>query len=84
MYTSHNINHWCISRGNHRSNSVERYHRFLNKTQVINGNSRGTHDIYIQNAKTSQYTWNSAAVNNTDVSRFFAAICREFRFPLDV
>ena len=38
MCTSLNINHWCLSRGNHRSNSVEYYHRFLNKTQFINGN----------------------------------------------
>ena len=23
---------WCLSRGNHTGNSVERYHRFINKT----------------------------------------------------
>ena len=42
-----NINNWCLSRGNHRGNLVERYHRFLNKTQAINSNNRGTHDICI-------------------------------------
>ena len=47
------ITYWCLSRGNHRGNSVERYHRFLNKTQAIAGNDRGTHKVYIQNAKTS-------------------------------
>ena len=55
MCTSLNINHWCLSRGNHRGSSVERYHRFLNKIQAINGNNRGTHDIYTQNTKTIQY-----------------------------
>ena len=28
---------WPLSRGNHKGNSVERYHRFLNKTQTISG-----------------------------------------------
>ena len=75
---------WALSRGNHKGNSAERYHRFLNKTQAINGNDRGTHKIFIQNAKTSQYAWNSAPIDGTDVTRSMAAIGREFRFPLDV
>ena len=74
IYISFNINHWCLSCGNHKINSVERYRRFLNKTQAINGNDRGTYDIYIQNYKTSQYAWNSAAIDNTDFSCCFAAI----------
>ena len=36
------------------------------------------------NAKTSQYTWNSAPIDDTDIPRCVAAIGREFRFPLDV
>ena len=28
---------WPLSRGNHKGDSVEHYHRFLNKTQTING-----------------------------------------------
>ena len=78
------ITFWALSRGNHKGNSAERYHRFLNKTQAINGNDRGTHQIFIQNAKTSQYAWNSAPIDGTDVTRSMAAIGREFRFPLDV
>ena len=78
------IVYWCLSRGNHKGNSVERYHRFLNKTQAIAGNDRGTHDVYIQNAKTSQYAWNSAPIDGTDITRSMAAIGRNFRFPLDV
>jgi len=78
------IIYWCLSRGNHRGNSVERYHRFLNKTQAIAGNDRGTHQVYIQNAQTSQYAWNSAPVDNTDIIRSMVAVGRAFRFPLDV
>ena len=36
------IQYWILSRGNHKGNSCERYHIFLNKTQTIHGNDRGT------------------------------------------
>ena len=37
---------WPLSRGNHKGNSVERCHRFLNKTQTISGQDRGTHEVF--------------------------------------
>ena len=52
MCTKLGVTYWCLSRGNHKGNSVEKYHRFLNKTQAISGNDRGTHDVCILNAKT--------------------------------
>ena len=78
------LTYWYLSQGNYRGNSVERYHRFLNKTQAIAGNDRGTHAVYIQNSKTSQYAWNCALIDNTDICRSMASIGRTFRFPLDV
>ena len=78
------ITYWCLSRGNHRGKLVERYHCFLNKTQAIAGNDRGTHKVYIQNGKTSQYTWNSAPFDNTDIIRSMISVRGTFRFPLDV
>lgn len=42
--------------GNHQGNSVERYNRFINKTQVIIGNDCDIHTLYLKNAKTSHYT----------------------------
>ena len=84
MCTKFKINHWCLARGNHRGNSIERYHRYLNKTQAIAGNDRCTNTVIIQNSKTSQYAWNSAPIDNTDITRSMAAVGREFRFPLDV
>ena len=47
------INYWCLLRGNHSGNSMEHYHRFLNKTQAIVGNDRGTNCVILQNVKTS-------------------------------
>jgi hypothetical protein len=84
MCTQLKIMFWPIARGNHKGLSVERYHRFLNKSQTIAGQSRGTHLTILQNAKLSQYAWNSAPIDNTDVTRSMAALGREFRFPLDV
>ena len=78
------VTFWALSRGNHKGLSVERYHRYLNKTQAIVGNDRGTHKTFIQNAKTSQYAWNSAPIDNTDIVRSLVAVGREFRFPLDI
>ena len=72
------IHYWCLSRGNHKGNSVERYHRFLNKTQAIVGNDRGTNSTFEQNAKVSQYAWNSATIDGTDVTWSMAAIRRDF------
>ena len=40
---------WPLSRGNHKGKSVERYHRFLNKTQIISGQDRETHEVFHQN-----------------------------------
>ena len=41
------ITYWCISRGNHKVNSVENFHQFLNKTQTITGSDRVTHAGFV-------------------------------------
>ena len=46
---------WPLARGNHKGNSVEKYHRFLNKTQTIVRADMGTHLSFVENSKTSQY-----------------------------
>ena len=78
------ITYWPLVRGNHKGNSTERYHRFINKTQTICGNDRDTHESIDTNIKTSQFAWNSAAIDNTDIPRCVAAVGREFKFPLDI
>lgn len=79
-----NIHFWPLSRGNNKGLIVEKYHRFLNKTQTIAGNERGTHLTILQNAKLSQYAWNSAPIDNTDIIRSLAAVGREFRMFGDI
>ena len=79
-----NLTYWCISRGSYKGNSAKKYHCFLNKNQTITDTDRGSHDKFIQNAKTSEYAWNSAPIYDNDIPCSLAAIGREFRFPLDV
>ena len=64
---------WPLSRVNHKGNSVEKYHHFLNKTQAIAGQDCVRHDVFIVNAKTSQYSWNIAPIDDTDVMRGVAS-----------
>ena len=70
------LGYWCLSRGNYCGNYVERYHCFLNKTQVMAGNDRGTHTVILKNTKTSQYIWNYAPINNIDITQRSVAIVR--------
>ena len=74
---------WPLSRGNHKALSIERYHRFLNKTHTIASQERNTHEVFLQNYKLSQYAWNGAPIDGTDVVRSVAAIGRPFQFPID-
>ena len=78
------ITHWGLSRGNHKGNAVEKYHRFLNKTQTIHGNDKGKHEVFFQNAKISQFAWNSAPIDNINAIHSIVAVGREFRFTMDV
>ena len=74
---------WNLALGNHKGNSVEKYHWFLNKTQDIVGKDHGSHGVFIQNAKTSQCAWESPPIDNTDVMRRVASIGGELIFTLD-
>ena len=56
----------------------------MNKTQTIVGEDRGTHQFFIENSKFSQYAWNSASIDDTEVSRCLAAVVQHFKFPVDV
>ena len=74
---------WPLSRGNHHGLSVERYHRFLNKTQTIQGAEIGTHENFKRTVLLSAYSWNSAPIDGTDIIRSIPAVGRIFRFPFD-
>ena len=70
---------WPLARGNHKGSSVEKNHRFINKTQSIVGTELGTHHSFVENSKTSQYAWNSAPIDDTDIPRSLAAVGRYFK-----
>ena len=54
--------------------SVEKCHRFLKTMQAIAGEERCAYEVFLKNAKTSQYAWNSAPIDGTDILRSVAAI----------
>lgn len=68
------ITFWPLSRGNHHRLSVERFHRYLNKTQTIQGNNIGTHSNFKRNILISAYGWNSAPIDGTDIVRSIPAV----------
>ena len=73
-----------LIRGNYKGNIVDKYQRFLNKTQTNVGEERDTHESFVENSKTSQYVWNSAPIDDTYIPRSLTAVGRHFKFPIDV
>ena len=73
---------WPLSHGNNKGNSVENHHQLLKKKQAISGQNHVIHDVFILNAKTSQYVWNRSPIDNNDVLRSVSDFGKEFRFPL--
>ena len=78
MCTALKIHFWPLARGNHKRLIFKRYHFYLNKIQTIAGQYCGTHLSILQNAKTSQYSWNSAPIDNTYLPRSLASFVRDF------
>jgi len=72
-----NITLWSLARHNHKALSVERHHRFLNKTQP-------THESFLTNIKISQYTWNSAPIDNIDIPRCLRNVYKKSTFSTSV
>ena len=68
------IIYWTFAHGNNKVMSVKKNHRFLNKMQEISGQDRDTHEVFLQNSKTSPYACNSAPIYATDIIRSVAAV----------
>ena len=62
---------------------VERINRFLNSCLTIFLNERGTTKVAQEGILRSLYSWNSAAVIGTDISRSMVIVGRNFKFPID-
>ena len=72
-----------VSPQEHQGVLVERFHRFLNKVQRIQGMETLNHEEYFMNALFATYAWNSAPIDGTNVQRSFVAKARTFNFPFD-
>jgi hypothetical protein len=77
------IKYHAVSRENHKAVLVERFHRYLNKVQKIHAMDCETFDDWLIGTIFAIYAWNSAPVDGTDIVRSYAALGREFPFPID-
>ena len=73
----------AVSRGNHKAVLSERFHRYLNKVQKIHAADCETIDDWLLGIGFALYGWNASPVDGTDIPRCFAALGREFPFPLE-
>ncbi len=74
----------AAARNNHKSVSVERFFRFLNKAATIECNAHGSHAISVEAVHVAAYAWNASVIDGTEIIRSVPAVGRPFRFPIDV
>ena len=79
-----NINYDVLAKRNHKGLTVERFHRFLNKSITVAAEDRCTNDIFIPTGIAAGYAWNSAPIDGPDILRSVPAIGRELHFPMDI
>ena len=75
---------YTVSRGNHKAILCERFHRYLNKVQRIHATNCETFQEFAFGTVFAVYAWNAAPVDGTNITRSYAAIGREFPFPIDL
>ena len=73
-----------VTKGNHKAILSERFHRYLNKVERIHAANCETVDEWIKGVHFAVYAWNAGPIDGTNVSRSYAAMGREFPFPVDV
>ena len=79
-----NLNHNVLARRNHKSLTVEHFHRFPNKSVTIAAEDRGTNNIFVPAGIAAGYAWNSAPIDDTNIFRSIPTIGRELHFPIDI
>ena len=73
-----------VSRENHKAVRNERFHRYLNKVQRINTAETDSFFRWFQGVLFSLYAWNAGPIDGTDIPRSYAAMGRDFPFPIDL
>ena len=77
------INCHVLLGGNHNPMLVKRVNCYLNKGLKIMTNEGDSVRVAMEAILLLLYTWNSAPIPGTDLSRSFVALGREFQFPID-
>ena len=77
------INHHETARGHHDPILVERFNRFLNSCLKVFTNDRNSIRVFLEGALLAAYSWNSAPIVGTNISRSLIVVGREFHFPID-
>jgi hypothetical protein len=73
-----------VAKGNHDAVLVECFNRFLNSSIIIFNNDHKLNRVFVEEgAMMCCYSWNSAPVTGTDLSRALLVLGREFHFPID-
>ena len=78
------IPHHMSAKGNHNAIIVERFNKFLNSGMRIFNSERNSNRVFVEAAETLCYSWNSAPITGTDLSRSLLVVGREFKFPIDI
>ena len=78
------IKWYPVTKGNHKAILSERFHRYLNKVERIHTANCETVDKWIKGVHFAVYAWNAAPIDGTNVLRSYAAMGREFPFPVDI
>jgi Integrase zinc binding domain len=73
-----------VSAEQHVGILCERFHRYLNKVQRLQGLDTKEYSNWMMNTSFTSYAWNGSPIDGMDIIRSFAAKARTFHFPLDV
>jgi Integrase zinc binding domain len=73
-----------VSAEQHEGILCERFHRYLNKVQRLQGLDTKAYSNWMMNTSFASYAWNGSPIDGSDIIRSFAAKARTFHFPLDV
>ena len=77
------IRFYIVSKWNHKAVGVERFHKFLNHSQRISTEARGTSGPFVEVGMATVYAWNASTIDGTEIIRSVTAIGHTLRFPLD-
>ena len=68
----------------HKGLTDEHFRRFLNKIVTIAMEDRQNNDVFVPAGIATEYAWNIAPIDETDMLRSTVAIGRKVRFFIDI